>query len=611
MKKISVFLMLFFIASANLMAFKENLLFTADINGSQAIPMVTTQAKGLGSFMLNKARNAVSVNISLVSLSGSPTSIEIYQGNMGANGTFLMDLSPFLVGNRLATTLTGTSVTANLAQLFNDELYVLVKTAANPLGEIRGQITLETDLNFVADLNMMETIPMIMTGSAYGLGSFGLSIDKSTLDFNIICQGLSGPITGAKLYSGTIGMLGIEVADLSSFINGRIIRGNIAPTASMLNDLLIGEVYLNITTATNPTGELRSQLVNYKGLTFDASIDGGQMVPPVTTPAKGVCVIRFSPDLVTMYYDIVIDSVISSIDYAHLHIGNYGQPYNSSSFQVDFTNSINGNRIKGTKTGISALNKDKLLISNLALIIHTSAHPGGELRGQIIRYAREGYTINMEGGQVVPIVGSNGYGSGIVSIDRDESNAHYNWLAGNLSSPPTSSSFKKNILGQNGIELYDLTPEMMVVGNNVSASGYWKNSNSVPFLLINAKQFSADSIYLEIQNATFPNGEIRGQVLDDYVTITLAIHTNFIDFDFNVYPNPCNTKMAVSLPEFKDADIRIELFDMLGQVAFSEHYVNKNAHELSIDVSNLAKGNYLLKVSNKDKFATKKIVLTN
>jgi len=600
---------LFAFSQSNAISFKENLLFTSTMDGTQAIPAVTTSAKGIGSFMLNKTRDAIAVNISFAMLSGAPVNVGIYQGAMGTNGTLFLDLTPFLTGNRIATTITGTDVTANLAKYFNDDLYVLVTTANNPSGEIRGQIKLETDLSFVSDLNSMETIPMIMASGAYGLGSYGLSMDNTKLNFKVICQGLTGAITSAKLYWGVIGMVGVEVADISSFINGNVITGNIIPTDSVLNNLLAGEIYLNITTSQNPTGELRSQLVNYKGLTFDGILDGSQMVPPVSTPAQGVCVIRFSPDLTTMYYDIVVDGVASSIDYSHLHIGDFGQPYNSSSFQVDFTSSINGNRISGTKTNISALNKDRLLKSNLALLIHTNSHPQGEIRSQVVRFAREGFTVNLEGQQVVPGVSSAAYGSGIVSISRDEENVHYSWVAGNLSAPPTDSYFKNNISGQNGPVIYTMSPAMIVVGNNASANGFWKSTDTPPFLALNSAQFSADSVYLDIHNSAFPAGEIRGQVNGGYITYTAGINDDLSTSDMLIYPNPSTGKITMSIPDLEHSKGKIEVYDLLGRNTFIEEYVNTGSSDLQIDLSTLSKGNYILKVLNKNQFITKKIIL--
>jgi hypothetical protein len=608
-KLVLIVVLLFAFFQASAIAFKENLLFVASMDGAQAIPSVSTSAKGIGSFMLNKPRNAISVNMSFAMLSGAPVNVSIYHGAEGTNGTLFMDLTPFLSGNRIATTITGANITANLAKYFNDELYVVVKTAANPSGEIRGQIKLETDLNFVADLNGMETIPHIMVGGAYGLGSFGLSLDQSQLDFKIICQGLTGTIASAKLYAGTTGMVGEEVADLSSFINGNVITGNIVPTASMLTNLLLGEIYLNITTTANPTGELRSQLVNYKGLTFGGLADGGQMVPAVSTTGQAVCVIRFSPDFTTMYYDIVVDGIPSSIDYSHLHIATFGQPYDSSSVQVDFTSSINGNRIQGTKTNVSTVNKDRLLTSKLALLIHTADYPQGEIRAQVVRYAREGFTVHLEGQQVVPTVTSAAYGSGIVSISRDGQNAHYNWIVGNLTTPPTDSHFKNNVAGQNGSVLYHMGSVMNVVGNNASANGFWKSSDATPFLPVHSAQFSADSVYLDVQNSAFPEGEIRGQVLDDYVTYTLATTRHSSAFDFVVYPNPSAGIVTIAMPELNAQKAKIEVFDVLGRTTFSEAHSSIGTSELKVDLSALSKGNYILKVSNDNQYSTKKITL--
>lgn len=92
------------------------------------------------------------------------------------------------------------------------------------------------------------------------------------------------------------------------------------------------------------------------------------MVPDVVTTGLGICVIRLSPGLDLLYYDVVVDDINSNIDYAHLHIGDYGLTYGA--LQVDFSPSISGHRIHGFKTGagLSAATINKLLVSNLTLI---------------------------------------------------------------------------------------------------------------------------------------------------------------------------------------------------------------------------------------------------
>src|SRR5688500_9451777 len=138
----------------------------------------------------------------------------------------------------------------------SDNLYLLVTNSAHPNGEIRGQVKLESDWNFVADLNSMETVPMVMS-TAYGLGSFGLSLDKQKLNFKIVCQKLNGAITNAELRFGDSGVAGTLAANITTFVTGvnnNVISGTISTNAQFLDSLFSGRVHLNISTATGPTG---------------------------------------------------------------------------------------------------------------------------------------------------------------------------------------------------------------------------------------------------------------------------------------------------------------------------------------------------------------------
>ncbi len=116
-------------------------------------------------------------------------------------------------------------------------------------------------------------------------------------------------------------------------------------------------------------------------------------------------------------------------------------------------------------------------------------------------------------------------------------------------------------------------------------------------------------MYLDVQNSAFPDGEIRGQALDDYVTYILATNSNFSNFDFLIYPNPSAGKIMISIPEFKNTKAKIEVFDLLGRTTFSEEPSSIGSSELKIDLSTLSKGNYILKVSNNNQFTAKKITL--
>ena len=103
--------------------------------------------------------------------------------------------------------------------------------------------------------------------------------------------------------------------------------------------------------------------------------------------------------------------------------------------------------------GSQALSADllnSLLSGGIYLNIHTEANPGGEIRGQVYRLAREGYLYDFSGGQEVPAVESGGTGVGMASIDRDQSNTHFMLVVSGLSAPIDAGHFHEARPGANG-----------------------------------------------------------------------------------------------------------------------------------------------------------------
>ncbi len=589
--------------------FKGHLLFASKLDGAQVVPSVSSNANGVSSFMLNKNRDSLTINLSMTGLSGPAVNVSLYQGNEGFNGTSLINLTSFLNGNKLTTDLTGTNVTAIISKLMSDNLYLLVTTAANPNGEIRGQVKLESDWNFVADLSSVETVPMMMS-NAFGLGSFALSLDKQKLDFRIVCRNLNGPITNAELRFGDYGVTGNLAADITGFVTGvsnTIIAGSISTNTPMLDSLFNGRVYLNISTSAVPTGIVRSQLIHRKGLSFDANGTGAQMVPAITSIGQSVCVLRLSTTLDTLFFDGLADSLSSNLDYAHMHVGNAGFAYGA--VQVDFTPFIVGTRVKGMVTNFSGSTIYKMLISNLSFVFHTANRPNGELRGQIIRYAREGYTINMTGDQVVPSVTSLAYGAGFVSTDRFDDNAHYVWNVGSLSATATGAHFHKHVTGFNGAQVYDMTSIMLTSGTDVSAEGFWKSTDATPFLPLNSLQFSKDSIYLDIHNSAFPNGEVRGQVDAGYNSSAtmIAVPENNIEISVSLMPNP--TQNQITINTINKPIGSIEVISIYGQLVYQQRFnTTGTGTTATIDLSNYANGIYFIRISGDDYSVLEKVI---
>src|SRR5689334_852333 len=153
MKKITLLLLFAIISVASqAQQFSANLLFTAHLTGNQETPAVQTEAEGVGSFILNSTHDTMCVIVTVKGLSGPITAAHIHEGDEGVPGPPVIPLT-IINDYTITATLTGADVSdSSIAKFLDGHYYVNVHTAANPNGEIRGQIMLESDHAFVAIL---------------------------------------------------------------------------------------------------------------------------------------------------------------------------------------------------------------------------------------------------------------------------------------------------------------------------------------------------------------------------------------------------------------------------------------------------------------------------
>jgi hypothetical protein len=237
-------------------------------------------------------------------------------------------------------------------------------------------------------------------------------------------------------------------------------------------------------------------------------MNGDQEAPPVTTDALGLFTTRISHTLDTLWYYGLSNDLSGPITGAHFHEGAVGV---SGNVVVDLTESINENTVEGVITGTALADSliMDLLSGNIYVNFHTDANPGGEIRGQVYRLAREGYTFAIDGSQEVPPVVTNGTGFGITSIDRDQTNAHFMIVFSGLTGIADGAHFHKAVTGVNGDVVFDMTPLLMGISNEDALFGYWKSTDALPFTLASSLQFRNDSIYFNVHTDANPSGEIR------------------------------------------------------------------------------------------------------
>lgn len=118
-------------------AHAEMLQFKATLSGAQEVPPKTTEGKGDALATLDTTTKTLSYTATYTGLSGPATAGHIHGPALpGANAGVMI---PF---KSAASPITGTATLtdAQAADLMAGKLYVNVHTAANPGGEIRGQL---------------------------------------------------------------------------------------------------------------------------------------------------------------------------------------------------------------------------------------------------------------------------------------------------------------------------------------------------------------------------------------------------------------------------------------------------------------------------------------
>lgn len=591
-----VMITLLFTTTASADHLSAKYLFAARMNGGQEVPAVSTNALGLGFFYLNDTRDTLCFEMTATGLSGAISGIHIHDGAAGTNGPVLVDMTTYVTGNRIKGTLSGSALTTSLIQkMFASELYLNLHTAANMNGEIRGQILPEEDKGMSVMIDGSQEVPAVTT-NATGLGFFMLQKHEGKLSFNIVADGLSGAITAAHLHKAVAGSNGGVVQDLSSFISGNRISGSVDP--SMYLEALKGDsLYLNIHTAANPNGEIRGQLVLEHYLHFDAMLDEAQETTPVTGTNDGIgeATMKLNYTFDTLWYHAQMNDLSGPITAAHFHKGEAGT---SGGVVIGIPSAnINGNVISGMITGAALADTflEDMLSGAIYLNIHTTMNPNGEVRGQVYRTFREGYTYHLNGAQEVPEVSSNASGTGMVSIDRDQTSAHYMMVFDDLTGF-SAAHFHNNVSGMNGPVMYNIG----VNHSNGGIFGYWTEDDATtPFTTAMSNKFRKDSVYVNVHTTANPDGEIRGDVKRTQCNAipTDVVNINGVTVETQLYPNPTfdNATLEVSMSDRSKTTVAV--YDMTGRKMWvAEQTFQVGMNKINIPTKNLPAGLYNVQI---------------
>jgi glucose/arabinose dehydrogenase len=397
-------------------------------------------------------------------------------------------------------------------RLWMDAIVTNANTAAFPLGaqgffRVKDAAS-ENPIPLSAHLTGAAERPTPNDSPGSGTGLFAL--EGNALTFNISYSGLSGTANNAHIHGPAPASLAAGVMiDLAPFNGGSwgssgTFSGVIVLTDSQKALLLGGKTYVNIHSTAFPGGEIRGQIVP---VNMEVELSGASEVPPLNVPGRGLGNLTLVGNRLTM--NVTYSGLTGTASAAHIHgpapIGqNAGvmvdlAPFNGGAF---------GSSGRFSGTAILTPNQLAALVDGLTYInIHTVAHGGGEIRGQILpRVTGVPLTTILSGEAELPPTGSAGTGNGTFSLDGNT--LTFNVAYSGLSGPATGAHIHGPAGGaQNASVLINLAP---FNGSGFGASG--NLSGSVTLTHAQRYFLLGSQTYVNLHTAAFPNGEIRGQI---------------------------------------------------------------------------------------------------
>jgi hypothetical protein len=248
----------------------NNPAFKVSLAAAQIFPAPNSTATGTANLSAKLATGALTGKVTLTGVTATAVSInEAFAGNTGSSLVALTSNAgtPGEWDVPGGVVLTSDQITA----LSQGKLYVLVSSAANSGGELRGQILPGNVMLVFTTLSGSQEVPAV---SSAGSGVAATTVDSNagTLSEHVHVAGITP--TGAAVDTAASGATGPQLVALTQDnSNADHWATELAPIASAdMSNFTAGKWYVNVDSAAHASGELRGQ------------IQPGGAAPPPATP---------------------------------------------------------------------------------------------------------------------------------------------------------------------------------------------------------------------------------------------------------------------------------------------------------------------------------------
>ena len=225
------------------------------IESGQIVPAISSSTSASASVTVNPTSGVASGTVTLSGI--TPTAITINDAFAGNNGPMVLSLTQN-TANANVWDISGTLSNTQLTDLTAGRLYLLVATAAFPLGELRGQILPDNVTMVRAALSGTQEVPAVTSSIA---GTVAITVNTLTKKAAINVT-VGGNPTGIDLLTGSMSTNGTQLVALlaDNATPGHWWNENITLTDADVANYNSSKWYANVYTAAHAAGEVRAQI---------------------------------------------------------------------------------------------------------------------------------------------------------------------------------------------------------------------------------------------------------------------------------------------------------------------------------------------------------------
>ena len=236
---------------------------------------------------------------------------------------------------------------------------------------------------WTVDLKAIHEVPAIAGRNEEGEATIELLSDNS-LKYNLHIHNLSSTdaLNNAHIHTGDAGTSGPVFIPFNPIFIGSGTTGVVTGLRQgQVDTLLKNPVYVNVHSNQAPAGLARGQLDKEVVFAMDVPLAGNNEVPPVSTTATGLAILRLTHDKV-LYSKVTVNNLESNdtLTVSHIHPGATGT---NGSPLIFLCNSVTDFGVLKISNPLDDASFNQLLNTPMYVNAHSRRHGAGLIRGQI------------------------------------------------------------------------------------------------------------------------------------------------------------------------------------------------------------------------------------